>query len=221
MAGKKLSRSARQEMLTALRDRYGRASKIEKGAILNEFVALSGYNRKYATRILGNAASPDPAPPAKSTYRIYDEAVAEGTFDHPLGSGRSDLGQTIASDIAEPDRVAGKAWPPTAQSRCTQQAANNQPGVDRSDAQTSPQDRRQPQAKSPPPQSPPQDGPDPNLRRLAWPQARLPGDRPGGPLRRQLGRILHPDPASYRCCLGLGGSNTASCPGADACDRGA
>ena len=77
MAGNKLSRSARQEMLTALRDRYGRASKIEKGAILDEFVALSGYNRKYATRILGNAASSAPAPRPKSDNRIYGEAVKE------------------------------------------------------------------------------------------------------------------------------------------------
>ena len=77
MAGKKLSRAVRKELLAALRGRYARASKIEKGAILDEFVALSGYNRKYATRILGNAASPDPAPPTKSTYRIYDDAVRE------------------------------------------------------------------------------------------------------------------------------------------------
>ena len=77
MAGKKLSRAVRKELLAALRGRYARASKIEKGAILDEFVALSGYNRKYATRILGNAASSDPAPPTKSSYRIYDEAVRD------------------------------------------------------------------------------------------------------------------------------------------------
>ena len=77
MRGKKLSRAVRKELLAALRGRYVRASKSEKGAILDEFVALSGYNRKYATRILGNAASSDPAPPTKSTYRIYDDAVRE------------------------------------------------------------------------------------------------------------------------------------------------
>ena len=77
MAGKKLSRSARQEMLTALRDRYGRASKIEKGAILDEFVALSGYNRKNATRMLGAASGTEPGPRARSSNRIYDEAVKQ------------------------------------------------------------------------------------------------------------------------------------------------
>ena len=77
MRGKKLSRAVRKELLAALRGRYARASKIDKGGILNEFVALSGHNRKYATRLLGNAASPAPAPPTKSSYRIYDEAVRE------------------------------------------------------------------------------------------------------------------------------------------------
>ena len=142
MAGKKLSRAVRKELLAALRGRYVRSSKSEKGAILNEFVALSGYNRKYATRILGNAASPDPAARPMSNYRIYDEAVKESLIVLK-GSSRSDLWQTIASDIAQPDRITGRAWPPTARSGCTQQAALNQPGIDRSDAQTSPQDRRQ------------------------------------------------------------------------------
>ena len=45
MAVKKLSRAARKEILTALRDRYGRASKIDKGASLDEFATLTGYNR--------------------------------------------------------------------------------------------------------------------------------------------------------------------------------
>ena len=43
-------RAVRRELLTGLRDRYVRSSKIEKGAILDEFVALTGYNRSYATR---------------------------------------------------------------------------------------------------------------------------------------------------------------------------
>ncbi len=77
MAGKKLSRAARRELLTALRDRYARGNKIDKGAILDEFVALSGYNRKYATRLLGAASGTEPGPRARSSNRIYDEAVKE------------------------------------------------------------------------------------------------------------------------------------------------
>ena len=221
MAGKSLSRAVRKELLAALRGRYARASKIEKGAILDEFVALSGYNRKYATRILGNAASPPPAAPTKSPYRIYDEAVKESLIVLKGGS-RSDLGQTLASDIAQPDRITGRAWPPTARSGCTQQAANNQPGIDRSDAQTSAQDRRQqPTAKSPPPQPSSRQSPDPDLGRLAWPPTRLSGNRSGGPLWRQHGRELHPIFVGNRRCHRLGGGGPAIGPRADAGDRGA
>ena len=35
-----------------LRDRYRRASKKEKGMMLNEFIQISGYNRCYACQIL-------------------------------------------------------------------------------------------------------------------------------------------------------------------------
>ena len=73
MAGKKLSRAARRELLTALRDRYARGNKIDKGMFLNEFVALSGYNRKYATRLLGQLPAPSrvrvPGPQTASTMR--------------------------------------------------------------------------------------------------------------------------------------------------------
>ena len=55
MAGKSLSRAVRKAASGLKGKRYARASKSEKGAILNEFVALSGYNRNYATRILGNS----------------------------------------------------------------------------------------------------------------------------------------------------------------------
>ena len=113
MAGKKLSRAARRELLAALRGRYARASKIDKGAILNEFVALSGYNRSYATRLLGAASLTEPGPHARSSNRIYDEAVKESLIVLK-GSGRSDLRQTVASDIAQPDRITGRAWPPAA-----------------------------------------------------------------------------------------------------------
>ena len=77
MRRKSLSRAARRELLTALRDRYVRSAKIDKGAILNEFVTLTGYNRSYATRLLGAASLTGPGPRARSSNRIYDEAVKE------------------------------------------------------------------------------------------------------------------------------------------------
>ena len=100
-----MSRAARKELLAALRGRYARASKSEKGAILNEFVALSGYNRKYATRMLGAASGTEQGPRARSSYRIYDEAVKESLIVL-MGGIRSNLRQTSPSDIAQPDRIA-------------------------------------------------------------------------------------------------------------------
>ena len=73
MAGKKLGRAMRKELLTAVRDRYVRASKIDKGAILDEFVALTGCKRSYATRLRGQLPAPNrvrvPDPQTASTAR--------------------------------------------------------------------------------------------------------------------------------------------------------
>ena len=43
---------ARRELIKAIRDRYWRASKKQKTLILNEFVASTGYHRKYALALL-------------------------------------------------------------------------------------------------------------------------------------------------------------------------
>jgi hypothetical protein len=43
--------------------------------ILGEFVAMTGYHRKYAIRVLGEEAAGAKAAPARN--RIYDEAVQQ------------------------------------------------------------------------------------------------------------------------------------------------
>ena len=47
-----VSKSARKEILAAVRVRYEQASKLEKGKILSEFAAVAGYHRKHAIRLL-------------------------------------------------------------------------------------------------------------------------------------------------------------------------
>jgi len=74
---------ARRELLEALRSRYRDSSKKGKTRILDEFVAVSGYHRKHAIRLLGDrnagaglahsASSGD----ARCGRRTYDEAVRE------------------------------------------------------------------------------------------------------------------------------------------------
>lgn len=75
---KKISKYTRRELLEALNYRYLKATKKDKTRILDEFAAVTGYNRKYAVRLLGGKtqvrsgkAKPDQG------RRIYNEAVKE------------------------------------------------------------------------------------------------------------------------------------------------
>jgi hypothetical protein len=76
---------ARRELLKAVRDRYWRASKKEKTLILDEFVASTGYHRKYALALLSRrrrqnsvvgAASPAAAG-ARRRRRTYTQDVVD------------------------------------------------------------------------------------------------------------------------------------------------
>ena len=70
-----ISPGARQELVTAVAERYQRSTAAEKGWILDEFVALTGYHRKHAIRVLhGNSATPA----ARGRRCVYGEAVTEG-----------------------------------------------------------------------------------------------------------------------------------------------
>lgn len=69
-----VSKQARKEIVRALRARYRSASKLEKGQILAEFIAVSGYHRKHAIRLMHNAAAPAGETLIRSA-RLYDEAV--------------------------------------------------------------------------------------------------------------------------------------------------
>ena len=69
-----VSKSARKEILAAVRVRYEQASKLEKGKILSEFAAVAGYHRKHAIRLL----NPRPEVGVKTGVegaRIYGAAV--------------------------------------------------------------------------------------------------------------------------------------------------
>jgi hypothetical protein len=55
-----MSKEARRELLKAVRPRYLKAGKKEKGRILDEFVAVTGYARKYAIHILKNGPQKRP-----------------------------------------------------------------------------------------------------------------------------------------------------------------
>jgi hypothetical protein len=52
-----MTRMAIKEYVDALRGRYLRGSKKEKGQVLNEFVGVVGCHRKSAVRLLGRRRS--------------------------------------------------------------------------------------------------------------------------------------------------------------------
>ena len=69
---------AKSQLTKVVKERYMRASKKEKGKILDEYCANTGYNRKYAIYKIRNFIPPPPGRPKKKTRlrrRIYDSEV--------------------------------------------------------------------------------------------------------------------------------------------------
>lgn len=72
-----VSKLVRKELVNAIRERYGRASKGEKEKILDEFTIVSDYHRKHAIRLLRNLMANEPRTIAIISKRVYDEAVRD------------------------------------------------------------------------------------------------------------------------------------------------
>lgn len=73
---KMMSLSARRELLASVRHRYRDASWTEKGSILDGFVAATGYDRNYASRLLKRDEITTPQGQRPSA-RQYDEQVKQ------------------------------------------------------------------------------------------------------------------------------------------------
>ena len=68
--------ATRDELVRAVSERYGRASRAERGHILDEFTAVTGLHRKHAVRLLRGGASIKRCGP-RPGRRVYDVAVRE------------------------------------------------------------------------------------------------------------------------------------------------
>lgn len=66
--------TTRKELVEALRARYRDAAVADKVKILDEFVALTGYHRKHAIRVLREEVT---SREARARNRLYDEAVRQ------------------------------------------------------------------------------------------------------------------------------------------------
>src|SRR5437868_4233841 len=73
-----LTMHERKAVSAVMTKRYRKASKKQKGVLLDEFVALTGYNRWYAVAVL-RGRQPAPArsarPATRQRMRVYDAAV--------------------------------------------------------------------------------------------------------------------------------------------------
>src|SRR4051812_48430924 len=72
--GRRLSMATRAELLEVVRERYGKARPPERRPILDEFVAVSGYHRKHAIRLLRQPGD-SPAPDRRGRSPVYDAAM--------------------------------------------------------------------------------------------------------------------------------------------------
>src|ERR1700747_1559020 len=71
-----VSMAVRDELVMAIAERYGGSLRWEKVRILDEFVAVTGYHRKHAMRLLRDGRTGKQSGP-RLARRLYDEAVRE------------------------------------------------------------------------------------------------------------------------------------------------
>lgn len=71
-----MSQRSKRELLKAVRPRYLKANKAGKSGILDEFVAATGYHRKYAIRLLKKGPGPK-ARKKKGRRKVYQGAVVQ------------------------------------------------------------------------------------------------------------------------------------------------
>jgi hypothetical protein len=71
-----MSCQAKRELLTQVAPRYQDTSHIQKSHFLDEFVAATGFVRKYAIRLLTSLISP-PGPIQRARTRRYVQAVQD------------------------------------------------------------------------------------------------------------------------------------------------
>lgn len=68
--------ATRDELVSAVTERYARSDRAGKSRILDEFVAVSGFHRKHAMRLLRNGPQVGRSGP-RPERRLYDDAVGE------------------------------------------------------------------------------------------------------------------------------------------------
>ena len=68
--------AARDELVAAIAGRYSQADRTERGRILDEFTAITGFHRKHAMRLL-RAGQPKRRSGPRPGRRVYEDATRE------------------------------------------------------------------------------------------------------------------------------------------------
>ena len=73
---RKMSTTARDELVNALARRYAVGTRQEKTRILDELEAVTGFHRKHAMRVLRSGPT-GPRTEGRASRRIYDDAIRD------------------------------------------------------------------------------------------------------------------------------------------------
>jgi hypothetical protein len=95
-----MTRGSIREYAAAVRERYRRADKRAKGAILDEFCRTTGSHRNAAARLLRRVPGPGPAARRRGRPRVYGPVVAEALRRVWEASGRL-CGKRLAPFLPE------------------------------------------------------------------------------------------------------------------------
>ncbi len=101
--------TARDELVAAIAGRYAQGDRAERGRILDEFAAVTGFHRKHAMRLL-RAGQVNRRSGPRPGRRVYDDAVREALIVVWEASDRI-CGKRLRAAGAYPGRGNGAARP--------------------------------------------------------------------------------------------------------------
>ena len=94
----KISTDKKAELVQVLRIQYRKSSKREKTRILDQFIAISGYHRKHAIRLLRCETGND----TKHNNSSITNRSRRRSFDCFVRGCRSNLWKTAQSNYTQP-----------------------------------------------------------------------------------------------------------------------